>query len=255
MKIFITGLQRSGTTLLRDIISKHPDVKHMFHEQGILRYSLQELYSSSELLDFFPTAEKGKDGPLTQSMVEIDFRLQEDNWGEKIPYYQLDINKNEFKTSIIEYCSRWKRYFENESRIVHIVRHPFDVATSNKNSGYTPNFLIPFRTWASNVPQVLDSLNSGNMDVFTVKYEDILCDPARFLDQIFSYCSLDSSPELVQELIKGGEIYKFDKIEKERAFNYKSKPNFNTKMLVDSSPDIAETISRINQFGSIEYSL
>ena len=68
MKILIVGFQRSGTTLLRRILHSHPEVRRIFHEEFLLKKC--------------PTKDS-----LHRYLMNYDIFPDEDNWGEKVPFY------------------------------------------------------------------------------------------------------------------------------------------------------------------------
>lgn len=98
VKILVIGFQRSGTTLLRKIFQKHPEVQIMFHEKRILN----------------------KPSQLKQQKNELKDKV----WGEKVPFYG---------NSIDSYVNKWMNQFP-DYRVIHIVRYPGDVLESNKKT-------------------------------------------------------------------------------------------------------------------------
>ena len=99
-KILITGMQRSGTTMLRRMFHYHPDVEFMLHEQ----HSLMK---------------KGKN---------FKRLLGDFNCGEKNPYWAPCQYTRPY---MIKYAKKWQSTFKCH-KIIHIVRHPVSVAESNK---------------------------------------------------------------------------------------------------------------------------
>ena len=155
-----------------------------------MRYSRDELFNLSTLKDSVLFTKGYREKLVGEKEIEMDFSLRDDSWGEKIPYYRLEITKSDLNISLFDYCHRWNDYFLNESRIIHIVRHPVDVSISNKNAKYTANFSTALEVWTKNVPRVLDEFEANFDNVLTVKYEDILLEPERSLGEIFTFCKL-----------------------------------------------------------------
>jgi len=115
MKILVIGFQRSGTTLLRRLIDLHPNVLWILHEtrllskEGLTNVNVISRYIKNNISN----AESYKFATILKK-----------NWGEKLPWYGNGSN-------IIYYANKWSNIFRDESKIIHIVRHPIDVALSN----------------------------------------------------------------------------------------------------------------------------
>ena len=69
MNILITGIQRSGTTLLRRIFTVHPQVKRIFHES----FFLTKFKTAKTLRNYLINAR--------------GINPKKDIWGEKCPYF------------------------------------------------------------------------------------------------------------------------------------------------------------------------
>ena len=107
MNILLTGMQRSGTTLLRRILIVHPGVRRMCHES------------------FFLTKHKNAKS-LSNYMNTRGINSKKHIWGEKCPYYP-----NLRKIKVETYCQTLHNWYPKKFRVVHIIRHPIDVANSN----------------------------------------------------------------------------------------------------------------------------
>jgi len=255
MKIFLTGFQRSGTTLLRDVMMKHPDVKHIFHEQGILRLSKSKLYSETHLLDSHLLTEKENGRLRKHYQLKIDFSLEKDTWGEKIPYYNMHIRKNDSNFSLFDYCDRWNDYFDENSRIIHIIRHPIDVALSTQTIGYAKSILPPLRTYIQNVPAVLKHFRLNLDNVFTIKYEDLITNPNTSLKSLYDFCGLNSSSTLVNHILLKEDFYWFSKINQSRAFNYKNNNKLDLRHILSMFPQLEDIINELNNKHGPKYEI
>jgi len=220
MKIFVTGFQRSGTTLLRDLIEKHPDVKIMFHETGLLKNSKKRICKSKVLPQRTTRSERSKNKKLKRKIkVNIGFDMRNDNWGEKIPYYHYKIRKG-VNINVINYCNRWNDYFLPDARILHIVRHPMDMAISTLNIGYVNKVLKPIRILKKSFPAFMYH-SKRIKNIKHIKYEQLICHPRETLRNIFKFCNLDCSDEILDQVLES-DIHNFGFINKDRAFNYKN---------------------------------
>lgn len=222
MQILVYGFQRSGTTLLRRLIQLHPDVKKMFHEQLLLT----RMKYNNTLLQFY----------LHHHNINID----NDNWGEKIPYYNLA--KTE---SPIYYCKKWLTMFKEQGKIIHIIRHPYDVALSVvKKYNNIDNINQPLKIYKNMLPKVLDVLDS-NDHVLNIKYEDLLLTPDDTLYKIYDFCSL--TPDInYKEIMFKNINEKYRNIDSSRSFVYKEKK-------IKTNINMRKTIDILNNIPGIKY--
>jgi len=196
MNILIIGFQRSGTTLLRRLLQLHPQVRRVFHES------------------FFLAKTKDKQ-TLIQHVERMGVNTEKDNWGEKCPYYP-----NLKKIPIFKYCDIWNRYFGDKSRILHIVRHPYDCALSNvKKFKHIPSVDNPLNLYRRSVsPSVVKV--SKMKSAFTFKYEDMVLDSDRMMFDIYKHCGL--KPDInYRKKMRAIKNSVYQKIDMSRAFNYK----------------------------------
>jgi len=188
MNILITGFQRSGTSLLRRLIHEHPDVDVMLHETRIL--------NKPKKLQLF---EKN------------NFKI----WGDKVPW------NSGTGIEIIRYAKKWVGQFP-EYRIIHIVRHPIDVANSNVRRGWI-SFDDSIKRSTSSVIKVDEVLNKFNYTV--VCYEDLVVNPRKILKKIFTFCKLDGSDASLDTILKPKKTYRKKAggpILSDRAYAYKT---------------------------------
>ena len=148
MKILIIGFQRSGTTLLRRLITMHPDVRSIMHEHFLLAK-----HKSPKAVKVF----------LQSRGIKV-----KENWGDKSPYYP-----NIRKIPVEKYCNTWVEYFgKEESKIIHVYRHPYDVAFSINNKYKHQSFIKGITLYRKSIPRALKTIDMPQM--FSFKYEDIV---------------------------------------------------------------------------------
>ena len=209
MKILIIGFQRSGTTLLRRIISAHPEVKKMFHE-----IFLMKKFAQKRSLYLF--------------VKKHGINPDKDNWGEKTPYYPSMRG-----ISVAKYISQWEDFFEDDARILHIVRHPVDVALS-VNKMYGGNKIdIAIRTYKKIVPKIISRFDDSSL-VYSFKYEDLLTNSKKILPKIFSFCGL--KPKInIERYLSTSNKSKYRKLDPSRAFAHRGKdiPDYNLTGVLD----------------------
>lgn len=183
-RILIIGFQRSGTTLLRKIFQRHPDVKIMFHEKRILN----------------------KPNELNKQI----YRLQNNIWGEKLPYYG---------NSLYSYTKNWMKLFP-DYRIIHIVRHPFDVADSNKRT-FNKKCSLTTEFYNKYVPDILNNFPN----IKHVRFEDLVIDQEKTMSSLFQYCNIESSKKVIDQ-IRNKDFKYFKNINDKRAFNFRLDLNY-----------------------------
>jgi len=163
VQILILGFQSSGTSIVRKILTTHPHIKGIFCDKFLLKK-----------YDF-------KDKII--AYLDQKFNTSKCNWGEIISYY--DINEG---IEPIEYCKKWNEYFLPTAKIIHIVRHPLDVAAKIRNiKGVKQK--EPLKLYSNSMRRIVPKL-CGMKNVMTIKYEDLLLDPDLIIPRIFNFCGL-----------------------------------------------------------------
>jgi len=196
MNILITGMQRSGTTLLRRIFTIHPQVRHIFHESFFL-----SKFKTSKLLN--------------AHMKSIDINPKQKRWGEKCPYYP-----NIRRIRPEEYCETLHEWYPKKFRVVHIIRHPIDIAKSNvEKFKYIKSVHAPLRMYKSIVPRIINNFEKLPY-IIQIKYEDLLLNPDIVIPEIYEFCNLKSDINFRKKLKKlKNPIYQ--QLNSDRAFAYK----------------------------------
>ena len=231
--IFVIGNPRSGTTLLRLLIASHPNICippecgfALWLKKTYAQWSGQNLHDPESVESFtedlvacrkFDTWEISHNtikkaieekqptnfvalvGVVYRSFLEKN-KPQASRWGDK----------NNFHVShVAEINSMFP-----DCKFVHVVRDVRDVACSYRelkslksNSPYRPN--LPFEVedicneWKSNVQEVLaalEPLESGRS--ITVRYEDIVQEPASTSESICDLLGEEYVPEMLNFYLK-----------------------------------------------------
>jgi len=149
MQILIVGLQRSGTTLLRRLITMHPDVKSIAHEL----FLLSQLKNKEEIKNYLKSR---------------NINTETQTWGDKTPYYP-----NIKGMPVVKYCQTWIDYFGKKARVVHVVRHPYDVAFSNNHKYPSQSFQRVIKIYTSAVQRAVEATLKIPQAI-TFKYEDYI---------------------------------------------------------------------------------
>jgi hypothetical protein len=195
VKILITGFRHSGTTMLMSLIRAHPQVGWIEFEESLIAY------------------DKPKEWVLKQAGRRVP-NMKKYAWGEKIPWGTRpeDVNGERAKKMI----RKWLKLFRGEARVLHIMRHPIDVAISG--GGRIGEDAWKFIT--TTVPVVIDFMND-NPKCATIAYEDLVIRPRAHLINIFNFLGLKSGLRTVDKIIN--TPLKFGKINADRAFAFRNK--------------------------------
>jgi hypothetical protein len=224
MQILIIGFQRSGTTLIRRLVTMHPEVKKILHENF--------------LLSKYDTKNK-----VLQYVVSRGMDPYKDNWGDKTPFYP-----NIRKIPVDKYCKRWNEYFGESSRILHIVRHPIDVVNSiiKKYKG-KQNIDKELKIYKKSMETFIPKMKYIN-NIYTFKYEDLLIYSDDIVPKIYSFCGLTSNINF-RNIMSKIENVKYKKFDKSRAFAYR-------KELIKIETDLSNILNMIDSnIDGVKYEL
>lgn len=194
MKILIIGFQRSGTTLLRRLVTMHPDVRSIMHEYFLLA--------------------KHKNEGAVKSLMQSRGIKKDENWGDKTPYYP-----NIRRIPVKKYCEHWRQIFGKQARIIHVYRHPYDVAFSIDHKYKGQNFIKGISLYRRAIPRALETLDMPFMLSF--KYEELVTNPDKIVPDIYKFCGLKEID--FRERMKLWENKKYQSFDPTRVFAYKGK--------------------------------
>lgn len=209
--------------MLRRLLQLHPEVHKMFHEQFILKR-----YNNKKA--------------LIKYINSLGIKDKTDNWGEKVPYYP-----SARKYPIVKYCETWNDYFGDKARILHVVRHPYDIANSTvKKFRHIKTTDHPIRIFKKIIKSSVTKIDQMDSS-FTFKYEDLLTDPDRIMYEIYKHCGL--TPDIdYKSKMQSIKNKRYQNINPDRAFSYK---NDNKKW----NYDLKEEIEILNKINGTKYEL
>ncbi len=175
--IFVGGLMKSGTTLVRAMLSRHPDIfggleTHWFTERFAREWRDPASSTSTRLLGFFDLGRADHEAVAVQAdsaprfldafMRHCATRAGKPRWVEKTPGNVLHL------PTIFD---RWPG-----ARFIHVIRDPRDVYASWKRSNKYD--LRRFIADAHDVERALgDRLGSREGAYLEVHYEDLVRQP------------------------------------------------------------------------------
>jgi len=227
----ITGMHRSGTTLVGDLFGVHPDVHHVFHESVLMNLTRDQLFSAKTLPDHRMLQTRGE---LSRARnVEacewvVDCDLASHSFGAKMSY-PGPLLLQEWQDRTTAYVRRWLECLGASARVVHVIRHPFDVFISARRrwqgdpghiANYGPVTLEAIcRDWVHAVEGV-EALLEDDPRALTVRYETLLESPEKVLAEIYLQSGLDRPEEMAHEALAGDVVF-FGKVDASRAFPHR----------------------------------
>ena len=217
--VFIVGCDRSGTTLLRLMLTQHPEL-HVLHETGFLDtlQPNQDLYGdfteARQRWFFIRDLQTNAATSETYSFSAFDLTIQEaetalsqiaptnyagaaralfaaaakkknaSRWGDKTPRYLLDLP--------------WLAQAFPEAQFVHIIRDGRDVASSIHRAGWKPNIRAAAQHWDARVSQGRKAgSNIPSSRYREVQYEVLVRDPEPTLQSLCKWLDLSFTRKML----------------------------------------------------------
>jgi hypothetical protein len=207
---FVVGCDRSGTTMLRLILDRSPDVAIPTESMILVDFAPQAGAPLATDADFDrlaeavwrhpkvrewalpggPPARAGRTGGAAyRAALEAPFRAYAElhgkpRWGDKTPYYvgEIDLVKRVFP----------------EARIVNLVRDGRDVALSRRGVPFAPSIVgAAARPWGAAVDAGDAAEARYGEDVLTIRYEDLVSDPEPVVRRVCAFCEIAYLPEML----------------------------------------------------------
>lgn len=206
--VFIVGVPRSGTTLLRMMLDSHPslaippethfllDLFASHRATEITRYTLlKTILSSPRWNDFCLSSQHLEDSLMNIHPFSIGAgitcfyhlyasRFDKPRWGDKTPQYSLLVN----------HLSREIP----EIKFVHVVRDGRDVFLSLKSTWFGKNVSARQHAyyWRRNVVYT-ESVGIANKNLLQIRYEDLVADSTSTLRKICKFIHLNYAGDMM----------------------------------------------------------
>lgn len=213
--LFIVGLPRSGTKLIRDILNRNPTIAIPIQESHFIPYfidkfgtnydfkpdrNLYEFYKEFTKTTFY--IEMKEKGYLLQwnnfsenairtnwaTIIEFIFRTYvpktcNENliWGDKTPGYINHI-------SLLIKIFPWAKF-------IHIIRDPRDYCLSIRKT-WDKNVYRAADRWKQAIEKIQNNQLQLSINYYEIKYEDLLTDTDNQLKEICSFLSCDYSKDM-----------------------------------------------------------
>lgn len=218
--VFIGGMQRSGTSLLRALLCSHPDLAIFEYDLPLYTYfyaqyenqdiTLKKIYK--DLLDNIFKHDKTKACYYKVSQEIVESKIKDTNRGD------LTLS-NIFKCFLEEYARvagkpRWglktpfnefyaDKIFEAFPRasMIHVIRDPRDVALSYqkfKNWSNYYSFWKHINKWRESTSLALRYKKKYKGQYILVRYEDLVVSTESTIKNICEFVGLDYKPSVLK---------------------------------------------------------
>ncbi len=274
-RFFIIGNPRSGTTLLRLMLNRHP-MMVVPPEAGFLVWLHKEFgerFEVNQFINRLRTTKKIENWKLDfEELTEILMEKNPGSYSELmdavyIYYYNCVLNRRNVKQ-----VGDKNNYYLNhinllnelypEAKYIHIIRDGRSVAVSYKNimkkkidNKHAPRLATDMREiaaeWRSNVLKVEKSFSEIKKDLCTtVRFEDLVNDPGDVLKNICSFLGIS----FAREMLGYYQTQAADGLEPPAYFNWKEK---NTLPIIKEEANRYQELSNneIYEFEKINGSL
>ena len=210
--VFIVGVPRSGTTLMRDLLSRHPQVAMPQDEFQLIPFLL-ERYGYTATLD-----ETDIDRYLAVLKRSAFYHHRKtntpiDSW-RPAPSPVPEIISETLRYFAPKETSSDLRYIGDKSpnnlfhlnaiftafsgcKIIHVVRDPRDVALSSRKA-WKKSLTRGAHQWHQGVTTANDFSQKHPESIFTVRYEDLLSNTSTELSHICDFLNLPFDESLLE---------------------------------------------------------
>ncbi len=195
--LFIVGMNRSGTTLVESILSRHPDVLAQGEASQILDTELaaeQRRGPAGRNIGRHQLAlELSRDWLAARAEMIVDARARAADIPFKVVTDKLP--ENAVRLGLVA------RLFP-EARVIHVRRHPLDAGLSNFFQRFSAGQGFSTRLdWIGvRTRQIADGMaiwkQALDLPILDVSYEKLVADPEAVSRQIIAFAGLEWSPAL-----------------------------------------------------------
>jgi hypothetical protein len=167
--IFITGYERSGTTLLRRLISMHPNLQYELVHENIGPMMKAKTRGEAITNLTYPATQAGKKTGSTMSLES----------GIKMPY----LNYSQAKKQIMKFLDL---FIGEGGSVIHIVRHPVGAIDSQMRT-FKKKFEVCFKNYFEAVPNVSYIIKKLTPVSLEVSFTELLTNPSTTLTAIYEW--------------------------------------------------------------------
>lgn len=213
--LFIVGLPRSGTKLLRTVLNNHPKIQIPTIETGFLPFWISEWESFGDLSDYEQFQQFYR-----QSIRLPYFRYQKERGNLIDPRVWFEASEEFTARGVFEALARhdagalhepdmiwgdkspsYVRYIETISntfpsaRFIHIIRDARDYALSIQNA-WGKNKIRAAQRWADSIALARSDSENLQDRYIEIRYEDLLQDPSSTLSKLCEFLDIEYYPKM-----------------------------------------------------------
>jgi hypothetical protein len=210
--VFVVGVPRSGTTLMRDLISRHPQVAMPQDEFQLIPFLIKRFGHKAELdgtdINRYVTIIKRSafyhhrkvDTPLS------NWRPKHSTLPEIISETLLYFAPKEAPSDLRYVGDKTPNNLLHleailqsfpESKFIHVVRDPRDVAVSSRKA-WEKSLIRVAHQWQRGVTAANDFSQKHPNNILTVRYEDLLADSRAELSSVCNFLDLPFDESLLE---------------------------------------------------------
>lgn len=258
--LFIIGMPRSGTKLLRDLLNQHPNIQIPEIETNILptwennwqhygdlsKHSrfIKFYYKMLRMPYFIYMKEKNRliedhiwynlcrnftPAGVFEALVRHDARAEYNTskiWGDKSPLY-------------IKHTPLLKKLFP-EARFIHIIRDVRDYCLSI-NKAWDKNMIRAAQRWCNDLQKIKSDSRQFQEDYLEVRYEDLISQPHAILRTICDFLDIEFASQMMylskpSENLGDAKGLKEIKKDNKEKYRYLMKPSMLEKIEAITAP-------------------
>ncbi len=213
--LFLVGMPRSGTKLLRTILNNHPSVGIATSETEFLPNWIKEWASYGDLSgrgNFRKFYKRSMQFPYFQNQLRKGAVIDEEAWFRSCATFDLPTVFSQviqhnigFKQNLLYWGDKspgytfWIKEINEafpDSKFVHIVRDPRDYALSVRKA-WGRNLSRAVQQWKEGTAYVERVRHSPDVHLYTLKFEDLLQEPDETITKLCEFLGVPFFPELL----------------------------------------------------------
>lgn len=178
--ILIVGYERTGTTILRRLVSMHPNLEYdLVHEKWNLLRAAKNKKHANQIMTFKATQNKKRIGTVS-SIIS----------GQKIPY-------NNFLQAQ-KYIDKFLSLFP-EGHLMHIIRKPLETINSQVKT-FDRNVDHCIKNYFDSVPRVYD-YTKQLPNSCQISYENLIDKPKEVLADLYRWMGQEVDPAHIERVV------------------------------------------------------
>lgn len=199
IRVFVTGMLRSGTTLVQKMLDNHPEIS-VAYQPAFSRFveCKHRFLARKGIRTVFPLEHRFDDSMYSQQ--EFDRYLCEEysgqHWSELLPAVEGTRASGSKEVLCEEFIPA---FLTDKIHVLHLVRHPADVIKSlsygraKEFAGELRPLLFDLRNWRKSVGYAIHCSDHSHYQL--VRFEDLLNYQASDYDRIFQWLGVERKAE------------------------------------------------------------